>query len=359
VVDAEGRMLGMLSSTDVLRLLARADGHRVSRRAPLPGAPAVGDARPLEEPMTDLKLETLPGVAELRWLHGKDADPKAPPALLVEVPHGADRRAQYDALRARLKGPLPADLEQFFFANTDVGAWQCGEHVAERVVALRPDRSALLVRCLIPRTFIDTNRLEDAGDALATGGLTAGLAPYITNDEDKALLVKLHRGYVRLVAKAFELVCGSGGFGFIPHTYGPRSMGIAKIDEHIVKALHEAAAPGTWETWPLRPEVDLLTKDGEGKEHAPPGLAKRLIAAYAALSIDAAEARTYVLHPSSQGWAWVMAYPEQVLTLELRRDLLVEDFQLFAEQEVSGPALARLSAPLVQELHAWLEARGR
>lgn len=304
-------------------------------------------------------LSTVPGVAEVRWLYGREADPAAAPTLLVEVPHGADRRAHYDALRARLRGPLPDRLEHFFFANTDVGAWQYGEHVAERLVAARPDRSALLVRCLVPRTFIDTNRLEEAEDALASGGLTAGLAPYIHDDADKALLVELHRVYVGLVERAFELVCGSGGFGFIPHTYGPRSMGIARVDENIVTALHEAAKEGTWETWPLRPEVDLLTRDGDGVEHAPAGLGAALVERYRALSIEALDSKTFFLHPATQAWRWSSAYPEQVLCMEVRRDLLVEDFDLFREMAVRASAVERVGAPLVQEIGGWLESRGR
>ena len=66
------------------------------------------------------------GVVDVEIVRGARARPDAPPDLLVEVPHGADRRAHYDALRARLRGDLPADLHAFFHVNTDVGAWQLG-----------------------------------------------------------------------------------------------------------------------------------------------------------------------------------------------------------------------------------------
>ncbi|MEQ9649430.1 MAG: hypothetical protein RLO52_28285 [Sandaracinaceae bacterium] len=114
----------------------------------------------------------LDGVARVAHLRGADADPAAPPDLLVEVPHGADRREHYDALHARMVGALPEDLHEFFHANTDMGAWDVGRRVAERILAEDPSRSALLVRCLIPRTFVDTNRLVDAADELGAGGLT-------------------------------------------------------------------------------------------------------------------------------------------------------------------------------------------
>src|SRR6202011_3940485 len=121
--------------------------------------------------MTVPSIESISEVAEVERILGKDCDPSAPPALLVEVPHGADRRAHYEALRRRLVGDLPADLHIFFHVNTDIGAYDYGRRVAEQVVAALPRRSALVIRCLVPRTFIDTNRLEDAPEKLANGGL--------------------------------------------------------------------------------------------------------------------------------------------------------------------------------------------
>src|SRR5689334_15142655 len=99
-----------------------------------------------------MALASIEGVADVERIDGARAG-TGRPALLVEVPHGADRRAHYDALRARMVGALPDDLHVFFHVNTDVGAWQYGRRVAERVVAARPELSAVVVRCLIPRTF--------------------------------------------------------------------------------------------------------------------------------------------------------------------------------------------------------------
>ena len=125
-----------------------------------------------------MKLDSSPieGVADVEVLRGVAADPDASPDLLVEVPHGADRRAHYDALRARLAGPLPEDLHVFFHANTDLGAWHYGRRVAERVVEADPTKVALVIRCLLPRTFVDTNRVIEAVDELATGGMTAAIS---------------------------------------------------------------------------------------------------------------------------------------------------------------------------------------
>jgi hypothetical protein len=305
------------------------------------------------------ELGSIEGVAFVERLDGTAADPSLPPTLLVEVPHGADRRAHYDALRARLVGDLPDDLHLFFHANTDMGAFDYGRRVAERLVERAPARSALLVRCLVPRTFIDTNRLAEAEDELGKGGLTAGLAPYVRHPDDRALLLELHRRYVALAERAYALVCGSGGFALSPHTYGPRSMGIAKVDDQIARALRDAYAPGTWESWPLRPEIDILTRDADGAEHAPAGMTDALLARYAEAGFEAKVCATYVLHPSTQGFRFITRHPERVLTLEVRRDLLVDAFDLFAELTPRPDRVDRVAAPLAQVIDDWLRTRGR
>jgi hypothetical protein len=307
--------------------------------------------------MSDLK--SIEGVAFVERLDGKDADRSAPPSLLVEVPHGADRRAHYDALRARMVGPLPEDLHVFFHVNTDVGAWDYGRRVAEKLLAARTDRSALLVRCLIPRTFVDANRVEDAKDSLAAGGMTAGVAPYVRDPRDVALLLELHRAYVALAERAYETVCGAGGFALSPHTYGPRTMGIAKIDDDIVHELRKAHEPEAWASWPIRPEIDLLTKTAEGVRHAPPGMVESLVDGYAAVGLTAVEAKSYTLHPATQTWRWLVRHPERVLCLEVRRDLLVPEYTPFEEMRAEPSRVDRVAAPLVASIDAWLARAGR
>lgn len=303
----------------------------------------------------DAPIESLEGIADVEVVSGSSADPAAPPELLVEVPHGADRRAHYDALRARLVGALPADLHEFFHANTDLGAWDYGRRVAERVVAADPRRRALVIRCLLPRTFVDTNRLADAADELATGGLTAGIPAYVEDAADRALLLELHRAYVGLAERAFARVCGAGGFALLPHTYGPRTMPIERVDAGIVEAIR--AAWDGWERWPLRPEVDLITRDPRGVRLVDDALVDRLLADYRALGCDARDSATYTLHPSTQGARHAARYPGQTLGLEIRRDLLVERFHLLEELTVAPARADRVAEPLARAIVEWLARR--
>lgn len=295
---------------------------------------------------------SVENVAHVELLCGPHANPDAAPDLLVEVPHGADQRSHYDRLRERLRGPLPTDLHVFFHVNTDVAAWDYGRATAEALVAAAPQRSVLLVRSLIPRTFVDCNRRADySGGRLDAGALTPGIPSYVTDDVDRELLLELHERYVDVARQAFALVCGAGGLALVPHTYGPRSLGIEAIDERIVHNLRWACAPERHDTWPLRAEIDLLTRDGDGTELAPAGLEGELIAAFAQAGLEAKANDTYFLHPSTLGHAWSVAYPGQVLSLEVRRDLLVEAWLPFEQMravEQQCDRVAQVLAPALE-----------
>lgn len=288
--------------------------------------------------------------AHVEHLDGESADPAAPPDLLIEVPHGADRRSHFDDLRAQLVSPLPEDLHEFFHANTDMGAWDLGKRVAQEVVRRDPSRKARLVRCLIPRTFVDTNRLVDAEDQLGEGGLTGGIPAYVTDPADLARLTELHRAYVDVAERAYEEVCGAGGFALMSHSYGPRTMDIAAVDANIVDAIRAAWAD--WERWPLRPEVDLITRRPDGERLAPAEMVTALLEGYRAIGVAAEEATTYTLHPATQGARFASRFPGQTLCVEVRRDLLVERFHLLEELTPDPARVARLAAPLVDAILA-------
>ena len=295
-----------------------------------------------------------PPILEVEDLFGPMADPS--PSLLVEVPHGADRRAHYESMLGQLRGALPVDLHCYFHINTEVGAWQLGREVARRVVELAPTRRARVVRCLIPRTFIDTNRLLEEAEG---GGMSAAIAPYIEDAADRALLVALHRAYTARVGAELDEICGAGGLVFLPHSYGPRTMGIAGVDSNIVEALRAACAPGTWESWPLRPEIDLITTTPDGRCLAPQDLLLDVAAGFEETGFQVARNTTYSLHPSSMGARWAARHAERTLCMELRRDLVVEHWSPFEEMQVDPEAIATFAAPVAEAFDRALRARGK
>jgi hypothetical protein len=289
-------------------------------------------------------IQSIPGIVYVEVLRGALADEGATPDLLVEVPHGADELLHYDHVRAQMTGALPAGLEEFFFFNTDIGAWAYGVGTAERVLRARPKSTAILLRSLIPRTLIDCNRPADfEGGALKQGGLTAGIPSYVQSETDRALLCRLHASYVATARAAYAFVCGSGGFALVPHTYGPRSVGIERVDAHIVENLRAACEGAREGSWPLRPEIDLLTRDGAGNLLCAAGLEDRLLAAFASGGYAPKANQTYQLVPGSLGYDWSIAYPGRVLCLEVRRDLVVDEWLALRAMTVAKAKVARVA----------------
>ncbi len=305
-------------------------------------------------------LASIPEIVDVEVLRGRDAGHDDVPAFLVEVPHGADERRHYDRLRSRLQGALPDELHAFFHINTDVGAWAYGRRVAERLVALQTTRSAVVVRSLIPRTFIDCNRpATKAGGDLAQGGLSAGIPSYVRDERDVVLLTDLHRQYVDVAGAAFAAVCGGGGLALVPHTYGPRSLGIKAVDDDSVKKLKWAGAPERESSWPLRADVDLLTRDGQKNELSPPGMEHTLLGAFVAAGFSTKANDTYYVHESSLAYTWSTTYPGQLICLEVRRDVLVPQWRPFEETFAAAEKTERVADVLVPVLDQALRARGR
>ncbi len=285
----------------------------------------------------------VPGVAHVERIAGPACPPDHPARLLVEVPHGADRLAHYHATREGLRGALPDQLSHFFLANTDVGAWELGHAAALSFLAAQPREAVVLVRCLVPRTFIDCNRNLEADGA---AGLTAGLPVYIEDPEDRAWLRGLHAAYVDLTDRFYGDMDDADGLALVPHTYAPRSVGIATVGHDIVDQLHAAWAPGVAETWPLRPEVDLITRDAEGQRLCPRGMVGALQGGLARMGITAAECGTYWLHPASRAATLSARHPGRLICLEARRDLVMQDWEPFAPTAPDTGRVAAMGAVL-------------
>lgn len=261
-------------------------------------------------------------VIEIRGTHAANA----PPQLLIEVPHGATRTEHFTTLAGWLHGDYPADLIDFFHVNTDVGAPELAVRTAERFVDALPNCNAVVLRCLIPRTFIDCNRIIDD----TKGGMTPGLHAWVKDPRDKALLLGRYHAYRSLVERMFAKTCAVGGHALMVHSYAPRNIEVP-VDDRIVEQLRKAYQKGTIETFPLRPSIDLIHATPEGVSLASPALLAHAQRTFAALPLDVAKNSTYPLHPSTLACSHSLAHPQRTLCLEVRRDLLVAEFTPFAE----------------------------
>jgi len=291
---------------------------------------------------------SIPGICEVELVGGDAGMSGRPADLLIELQHGATRRTHYDAVRQRLASELPEGLEQFFFVNTDVGTPELAGATARRLTdGTDGGLAILIVRSLIPRTFIDCNRFTEPGPAgQVAGGMTPGVPPYVRAAQDRALLEGWYDRYQAVVDEAFRQICGAGGLAITLHSYAPRSVGIDQVDDRIVSQLRWAYDPARYETWPLRPEVDLIVDTVEGERPAPADLVRLLKERYAAAGVEVAENATYRLHPATTAHVHSLRYPGHVLCLEVRRDLLADPFTPFEEMRIGVAQVERMAEPI-------------
>ena len=302
--------------------------------------------------MTPFEPRPVPSVCESAVVRGAAARDGAIPDLLIEVPHGATRAVHYEALRAELAGPFPEGLRDYFFVNTDVGAPETADEIARRVAAAEPERTVAVIRCLVPRTFIDCNRIVDATtrpSASAAGQMTPGVTSYVTDAQDLWLLLGRHAAYTEETTRAFDAVCGAGGTALMLHSYAPKSVDVP-VDDRIVERLREAYLPDAYAKWPWRAEIDLITTPPDGARLADAALADRVEAGFRRAGVDVARNGAYALHPSSMAWLFASRHPGRTLCLEVRRDLLVREFTPFAEMEADPAKTARIAAVLASAL---------
>jgi hypothetical protein len=302
--------------------------------------------------MSDGRWRSIPDVCEFAELRGAAA--QGEPDLLLEVPHGATRAAHYDTLRRALVGHYPDDLRDFFFVNTDVGAPELALRLALALVAADPARSVAVLRSLIPRTFVDCNRVIDAATkpkASAAGEMTPGVHAWVKDPRDLELLLARYRAYRAQAESLYEHVCSRGGLALMLHSYAPRSIDVP-VDEHVVASLRKAYRPDEIENWPLRAEVDLIADDGLGQTLAPEALVRSLTRELAAADLRVARCGSYTLHPGTLAHTFATKYPGRTLCLEVRRDLLVEEFTPFAEMHADPQRVERIALPLARALIA-------
>lgn len=272
-----------------------------------------------------------------------------PATLLIEVPHGATTHEHFQAVRDRMTSPLPEDLEQFYYVNTDVGAPECAEYAAERLA--EAGRSVVVVRCLVPRTFVDCNRVLD-GEAQGEvrDGVTPGLPAYMTTAADHDTLFAMHRQYHEHVAGLYREACEGSGMAIMLHTYAPRSIQIERVDAGIVEALRIAYLPDNYDTWQKRPDVEVITETVDGQHLAHGGLVEAMRRHYDDIDVSLAENVTYRLQTSTMGYVYASRHPGRTVCIELNRGRLADPFTPFREMQISERSVATMTAPLVTAL---------
>ena len=285
-------------------------------------------------------------------VRGSGARDDAPYDVLFEVPHGATSTADFEAFAAQLEGPLPEGLVDFFCVNTDIGAPEVAEATAERLCDAHPRCIVAVVRSRVPRTFIDCNRRIDADpQTFRAGRVTPGVMPWVTTGSDLAFLRERYDRYLTFVAEAAGSLRPDGAMIWL-HTYAPRSVGV-EVDMDIVSNIREAYASEVVTTWPLRPQLEVISRDLDGIDHAPAGVVDALREAALPRGWTVGDGDTYPMHPSSPCWDQVIARPGRTLCLEIRRDLLADPWEPFAEAQISPENVARAADVVANSIGRW------
>lgn len=296
---------------------------------------------------------SIEGVLDVVRFVGARAPSGGAPDLVIEVPHGATRTADFLGLAEALRSPLPDALVDFFHVNTDVGAPELGMEVARRFVADAPERSAWVLRCRVPRTFIDCNRVIDTSpEDFRAGKVTPGLMPWITHEDDRALLRDRHARYVAAVRSVAAAARDKGGAMVMLHSYAPRDVDV-EVDADIVKSLRRAYEADREPTWPMRPELDVIGRGTDGTVYAPHAVVSALRDGLGEVGLRVADGETYPMHPSTQAFHHALAWPGRTLCVEVRRDLLAAPFDPFAQMHIGGDNIDRIAGPMARAFGVW------
>ena len=240
----------------------------------------------------------------------------------------------------KLQSKLPDDLIDFFHVNTDAGAYELACAVARRF-----EGSAVVVRCLVPRTLIDCNRRLDATPAeLTEGKVTPGLMPWIEHPDDRALLADLHAGYVAAVKDAMS--SSAEGVCCRPHLRAAqRRVAVDAESEEPARAyqpdkVNSGAAP----------RDRIIGRDVEDRRLAPAPLTVSMKQELGALGLGVTDSATYPLHPSTLAWGYHQERPRHTLCLEVRRDLLADPFDPFVEMNIGATKVEPIAAAIARAL---------
>src|SRR5205085_4204171 len=97
--------------------------------------------------------------------------------------------------------------------------------------------------------------------------------------------------------------------------------------------------------------VDLIAREPSGTVLSE-SMVEKVQAALVADGFETAISATYPLHPSTLAFHRAQRYQPRVVCLEVRRDLLVEQFVPFVELRASAAKVARVVTPLVRAVRA-------
>ena len=271
-------------------------------------------------------------------LAGPEADDQAPATIFLEIPHGATTHAHLEAIKT-LDAQTPEDWDTVYWCSTDQGApevalraaqlltspewaWaQLGQAAAQQAA----DRVVVLIRGLIPRHYVDLNRLWVPQDQTAGVGLTPTLPEFLRQQpEPGRKLQALHTRYHAAIMAQYEQTCGLGGQAMQIHTYSPRSVSAPQGVSGPL--LRRAWSDAEREQWPLRPIGQLITGRADEPPLSDAALVDALRREFEAIGVTLAVNEPFAFHPVTTLDQLAHRWPGQLTALELGREFLAQRY---------------------------------
>ena len=253
--------------------------------------------------------------------------------LLIELPHGATKTKDFLWYQQKLQSTYPKNLIDFFYVNTDVGSPEIAFHIAQKLLGTYETH---ILQSHIPRTFIDCNRVVGEGILYTEGGVTPATPSYVTDAQDVSFLYEQYHQYQKYVRSLYTKICEQDeGQALMLHTYAPRSVPITQVDFDIVEQLHAYYKTDKIQDCPLRPEIDIIYKTPDGENLIDATWIQNLKRIFGQNGFFVADGDSYPLHPVTTAYEHAHKNPSKTMCLEIRRDLVVQDWDPFVEMSIS------------------------
>lgn len=271
-------------------------------------------------------------------LFGPEADQEAPATVFLEIPHGATTAAHLEAIKT-LGAEAPEDWDTVYWCTTDQGAPEVAsaaakllvdpswamEALGERAAEDAAKRGVCVVRGLIPRHFIDLNRLWIDEQEAKQANLTPIVPPFLKSQPKVGgQLRALYREYHSVINAQYERTCQAGGQTMQVHTYSPRS--VSAPNGVSGQVLREAWSDAKRESWPLRPAGQLITGRADEPALSDARLSALMVEEFAKADFELSINDPFSFHPVTTLDALGHRWPGQVMAIELGRERLAERY---------------------------------
>lgn len=269
---------------------------------------------------------------------GPEATPETIATVFLEIPHGATTAAHLEAIKT-LGADTPEDWDTVYWCTTDQGAPEVAQAAAdllvdpdwarealgEQAAAQAAARAVCVVRGLIPRHFIDLNRLWIDEQEAKQANLTPIVPPFLkTQPQVGSKLRALYREYHSVINAQYELTCQAGGQAMQVHTYSPRS--VSAPGGVSGQVLREAWSDAKRESWPLRPAGQLITGRADEPALSDERLTALMVEEFGRVDFALSINDPFSFHPVTTLDALGHRWPGQVMAIELGRERLAERY---------------------------------